>query len=486
MGVRYISRCVVFMALAVAILAFVGMYMPSVLVGTVSKVLVMWNSDGSSENQEKERGIWNFPFHLTQTLMEDYSVDASKVYKINKGVINILNRLTKKPFLRYYKLNLNRKCTLFSEAGFCVSRSCGVDPCKKEEFLSVCKKREDSSKIDQFVDYSAFHEWKEENLSWTTNGETPSSEQGEMTYVDLEINPEQDTGYSGASASRIWKAIYDQNCFVQNQNLSQQHEIEGKDDAECEEKSLYYNLISGLHASISIHIAQNCLVEGRSDMWYPNSELFYEKVGKYPRRAYSLYVVYLVITKAFFDAGEYIEQYDYDTTEQVEAIEIKRMVQELRTIISPLARRFDIQTSFFGEDEQAFKRQLIDRFQNISHILDCISCERCKLWGKLQVHGLGIALKILFDRKAPSQLNLTRTEIVAFINLYRRVSESVDWFNVLMGDYKFKHTISYFRKSDATKQSLASSYDRFVADAHERLKNLSITPKIGISISEQD
>lgn len=31
-----------------------------------------------------------------------------------------------------------------------------------------------------------------------------------------------------------------------------------------------------------------------------------------------------------------------------------------------------------------------------SAIMDCVGCEKCRLWGKLQVLGLGTALKILF------------------------------------------------------------------------------------------
>lgn len=32
-----------------------------------------------------------------------------------------------------------------------------------------------------------------------------------------------------------------------------------------------------------------------------------------------------------------------------------------------------------------------------SALMDCVGCEKCRLWGKLQVLGLGTALKILFS-----------------------------------------------------------------------------------------
>ena len=33
----------------------------------------------------------------------------------------------------------------------------------------------------------------------------------------------------------------------------------------------------------------------------------------------------------------------------------------------------------------------------MSRIMDCVSCEKCRLWGKIQITGLGTALKILFS-----------------------------------------------------------------------------------------
>lgn len=34
----------------------------------------------------------------------------------------------------------------------------------------------------------------------------------DMTYVNLQLNPERYTGYTGPSARRIWDAIYTENC----------------------------------------------------------------------------------------------------------------------------------------------------------------------------------------------------------------------------------------------------------------------------------
>ena len=67
-------------------------------------------------------------------------------------------------------------------------------------------------------------------------------------------------------------------------------------------------------------------------------------------------------------------------------------------------------------------------FRNVSMIMDCISCEKCRLWGKIQVLGLGTALKILHASRSKhswSTLSLTRSEIIALINTFGRFCESL-------------------------------------------------------------
>lgn len=86
---------------------------------------------------------------------------------------------------------------------------------------------------------------------------------------------------------------------------------------------------------------------------------------------------------------------------------------------------------------QILKEQFKAHFYNISRIMDCVGCDKCKLWGKLQITGLGTALKLLFSDApvaasreagtlAPTErLSLTRSEVVAFINTLHRLSESL-------------------------------------------------------------
>jgi hypothetical protein len=77
------------------------------------------------------------------------------------------------------------------------------------------------------------------------------------------------------------------------------------------------------------------------------------------------------------------------------------------------------------------KREFKEHFRNISRIMDCVGCEKCRLWGKVQVSGVATALKILFsfaDESFTGTSNLSilrRDELVALFNTFGRLSESL-------------------------------------------------------------
>lgn len=96
------------------------------------------------------------------------------------------------------------------------------------------------------------------------------------------------------------------------------------------------------------------------------------------------------------------------------------------------------ETSLFGGDEKEsakLKEDIRLAFLNISRIMDCVGCFKCRLWGKLQTQGLGTALRILFSERQiealPKSSNrqpsfqLSRQEIVSLFNAFGRISTSV-------------------------------------------------------------
>lgn len=101
----------------------------------------------------------------------------------------------------------------------------------------------------------------------------------EGVYVNLLDNPERFTGYAGESARRVWRAIYEENCFnmvsnmdssnrkISHNPVNNRHQlasfskmkVETEDSDTCFEKRVYYRLISG-ECFIILCLGNNFLV----------------------------------------------------------------------------------------------------------------------------------------------------------------------------------------------------------------------------------
>lgn len=67
-------------------------------------------------------------------------------------------------------------------------------------------------------------------------------------------------------------------------------------------------------------------------------------------------------------------------------------------------------------EQEEMLNEIHTKFFNISMILDCVTCEKCRLNGKVQVKGLATALKILFMSDSQIQnLHLDKQEQIALI-----------------------------------------------------------------------
>uniref|UniRef100_A0A453HBJ3 Uncharacterized protein n=2 Tax=Triticinae TaxID=1648030 RepID=A0A453HBJ3_AEGTS len=149
-------------------------------------------------------------------MVEDCCCDYETVDAINEEVLNpILQDLVALPFFRYFKVKLWCDCPFWPDDGMCRLRDCSVCECPDNEFpepfkkpysgLSpenmICQEGKPEATVDRTLDTKVFKGWVETDNPWTSDDETDNAE---MTYVNLQLNPERYTGYTGDSARRIW------------------------------------------------------------------------------------------------------------------------------------------------------------------------------------------------------------------------------------------------------------------------------------------
>ena len=255
--------------------------------------------------------------------------------------------------------------------------------------------------------------------------------------VNLSLNPERNTGYNG---THIWTAIYEENCRALSPKAADNDDV-------CLEERVLYRLLSGLHASTTLSIANNYYPpskrKGRPD-WEPNPTFFMEKFSAHPDHVRNLHFSYVVLLRALTKAAGFLYKYDIRTGDVVEdetsIVLLRRLLDSsILQSCSGVFSAFDESLMFASVDEinQDFSLQhnFKDVFFNISSILDCVQCQQCKLHGKMAMLGYGTALKILFSPPSadPSDFAriLSRNEIVALINTLAKFSESIRYVREL-------------------------------------------------------
>lgn len=288
-------------------------------------------------------------------------------------------------------------------------------------------------------------------------------------YVSLADNPERFTGYAGEGAHQVWEAIYRENCFSRpppidhsavvpgfsnplpglSQNQAQaaldfkqvmreqarksgvaEEPLEFED--ECLEKRVFYRVVSGMHASISTHLCYDYLNQTTGE-WLPNLECYKERLHKYPERISNLYFNYAFVLRAVGKLRDYVQDYTFCTGDPIQDQRTKQMIKTLAGAIPSGPQIFDESIMFQDQDQTvdglSLKEDFRNRFRNVSRIMDCVGCDKCRLWGKVQTNGFGTALKVLFEfgngHAGQEKPLLRRTELVALINTLDKISSAL-------------------------------------------------------------
>jgi ERO1-like protein beta len=291
-------------------------------------------------------------------------------------------------------------------------------------------------------------------------------------YVSLVDNPERFTGYAGAGANQVWEAIYRENCFhkppngqstspgmtpfgltnplqaqaaLDLKNVMKEHNVqqgvqqaiakgssktpidELEFDDECVEKRVFYRLVSGMHASISTHLCWEWFNQ-TSGEWAHNVNCYKYRLHNHPERVSNMYFNYALLLRAVGKIRPHLKNYSFCSADPQQDRQTKQLILTLSDQIGKSGDIFDETVMFKSRDAIGLKEDFKTRFRNVSRIMDCVGCDKCRLWGKVQTNGYGTALKILFefDDKNPSNdPPLRRTELVALLNTLDRVSHSL-------------------------------------------------------------
>ena len=234
-------------------------------------------------------------------------------------------------------------------------------------------------------------------------------------------NPEGDTGYVGEQPRHVWRHLHSACCSSGIESL-------------CK-------LASGLHSSISLHIARSRgSLSGARD-----TDMFRSALLSEPERISNMYFAFAFVARAVKAAAPALENAKYGTgSNSLVDWRTNKLVRELVRKVESSGTPDKLEGMLVGTNE----RKLRETFRyGVYKMMDCVTCDRCRLWGKLQSLGMATAMKcaIAADHQSmnltsvgaeagsheascptlANQLKLGRLEAVALVNLFARLTDSV-------------------------------------------------------------
>lgn len=151
-----------------------------------------------------------------------------------------------------------------------------------------------------------------------------------------------------------------------------------------------------------------------------------------------MYFDYMLLYRAVTKLGRYLRKLKFNSDDAEEEAFIQTAIRNITELSPDCPRNFD-RILFASNSKPHIVDEMRKRFRNITTIMDCVSCERCRLWGKVQTLGVGTALKVLYasENKAQwSRMSLRRCEIVALFNVFGRMAESIEAVGRFREEYK--------------------------------------------------
>jgi len=415
-----------------------------------------------------------------KAIVSDACASYSTLDDLNRQLKPALLDITQKTdFFSFYRLNLfGKECPFWDDQNsMCGNKACAVNTLDNEEDIPLVWRAEELGKLEgpkaghpgkqqqeergpekplqgmlgDNVGESCVVEYDDEcdERDYCVPEDESASSKGD--YVSLVDNPERFTGYAGEGTKMVWDAIYRENCFSKasfpksaslgkspfpklgpagyelNSIMKEQGIETGLEhEDECLEKRVFYRVISGMHTSISTHLCWEYLNQTTGE-WGPNLQCYKDRLHGFADRVSNLYFNYALVLRAVTKLGPSLQDYTFCSGDTAQDIITKAKVRSLISQAGTTPQIFNESLMFVNGEGPSLKEDFRNRFRNVSRIMDCVGCDKCRLWGKLQTAGYGAALKVLFefDNNPEDVPTLKRTELVALFNTLARISDSL-------------------------------------------------------------
>ena len=389
---------------------------------------------------ELNKNEWESARNLNLTNYQgsgEITYNLTQVIENNHRLCDSLEILKKTLFFKIFKINLDPECSVFRQEMICRDTACQICECSNNEVPRVWKQPQGINEDIVTTIDDPFNKWVEkfnvDSKHWLLKEDIDPKD---GAYINLLKNPEGYTGYRGA---HIWNAIFKENCFSESySNL-------------CVEDKIFSNIFMGWLVNTNFQIGCN-FRNRETNNTYINVSYVTKKYLYHKDKIDNLLFLYSLMIKAINKAVPLLLEYDYRSGNKTEDQMTYKYTKEIFRYellnIDLIEESFQEIYSHFEKFTNSQKiSELIIRFRNISSIIDCVTCSKCRMHAKLEVFGIATMLKIIFTSSTEElKKSMSRNELVAFINLFAKLSKSVNNLELIDKKIKKAHHNLKFKK----------------------------------------
>ena len=393
----------------------------SVIITVISNIITIYICIYLLKQIELNKNDWEKARELNLTDIHggfNRTYNISEIINNNHKLCNSLQKLKQTLFFKIFKINLDPECSVFHQEMICRDTACQICECSNNEVPRVWKQ---PSGIDENIVTTIddpFNKWVEkfnvDTKQWLLKEDIDPKD---GTYINLLKNPEGYTGYRGA---HIWNAIFKENCYSDSYSSL------------CVEDKIFSNIFMGWLVNTNFQIGCNFRNRNTNNK-YINISYVTNKFLYHKDKIDYLFFLYSLMLKAVNKAIPYLIEYDYSSGNKTEDQMTLKIIKE---IFRYELQNIDLIEDSFKDTIEYFENNfissnkiptLIIRFRNISSIIDCVTCSKCRMHAKLEVFGIATMLKIMFASSTEElRKAMSRNELVSFINLFAKLSKSVN------------------------------------------------------------
>ncbi|KAL7578424.1 hypothetical protein ACA910_012819 [Epithemia clementina (nom. ined.)] len=340
---------------------------------------------------------------------EDLLPGIASIDRNNEELFGCLEALREAPYFRFFSVDILASCEYMPQELFeCYTEGCEILPVDEDQIPENIR---DVDKDECEFELDGWARW-----------DMPTDD-----YYDIQ---EYNEGYTGYDGSDVWNFIHERICF------------EGYDYSDDHWKADFNKVVSGLHSLISAQVIRGIQEKidngepfGASEVWTDPRAEFNRRLsrsGETPLAIENLYFLHMLLLTAVSKSRDRLLQdcsngrFEANVVDDVRALLDCKLLGD--SAIGVAAKKLHDHATKDSDSVVALWEARM-RTRELTRIMNCVQCNKCRLHGKISTMGVSTALQLLVGKTGEGEdpTIVHRVELATLLTTLHKCSRAIQY-----------------------------------------------------------